>query len=91
MDGWANLAAAVCEQAVDDYRRDYRRYLRSELVEEKKGIQKSLNKIRREMRNHLFWDVTIDNISFEQAINMVEKQEDLIWQKERPKTANLEG
>lgn len=88
MDGWAMLAAAVCEQAVDDYRREYRRYLRSELIEEKKGIQKSLNKIRKEMRDHLFWDMTTDNISFEQAISMVEKQEDLIWQRERPKTVS---
>lgn len=82
MDGWAMLAAAVCEQAVNDYRREYRRYLRSELVEEKKGIKKSLNKIRKEMSNHLFWDITTDCLSFEKAISMVEEQEDLIWQEE---------
>lgn len=80
--GWADLAAAVCEVAVDDYRQIYRLYLRCELLEEKSGLLKQLRQIRKEMRHQLFWDMTMESMSFDEAANVVEKQEAEKWQEE---------
>lgn len=81
-DGWAMLAAAVCEQAVDDYRKWYRQYLRADQFE-KGAYMNKLKHLKKEMYQHLFWDSTTDNVSFEQAVKMVEKQEDQKWQEEK--------
>ena len=83
MNGWVELAAAVCERAVDDFRREYRRYLRSELPEERNGCIKRMNKIGKDMKGHLFWDITTTNISWEDAAKMVMKQEDEKWREEK--------
>ena len=81
-DNWAMLAAAVCEVAVDDYRKAYARYLRAEPFE-KGAYLRMCEKLKREMNGQLFWDLTTDAISFEQAVRAVEKQEDERWLKER--------
>ena len=80
--GWAELAAAVCEVAVDDYRQIFRLYLRCELLEEKAGLLKQLRQIRREMKNQLFWDMTMESMNFDEAADIVEKQEAEKWQEE---------
>ena len=81
--GWAELAAAVCEVAVDDYRQIFRLYLRCELLEEKARLLKQLRQIKREMKHQLFWDMTMESMSFEEAMNVVEKQEEERWREER--------
>lgn len=82
MDEWAMLAAAVCETAVDDYRKFYAKYLRADPLEKGAYLRKC-EKLKKEMDGQLFWDLTTDNISFEQAVKVVEKQEEDKWLKER--------